>query len=95
MRRRTGEVPLNRLSGGEMDEQADGCMDWRQILTVAWAAEGRWERNPGVEGEGEHLEVGHVAAAAAPGWPGGPREGLVTKLPGEGALALRSPVSLC
>lgn len=56
-----------------------------------------WERNPGVAGEGwrgRTLTWADVAAAA-PGWPGGLREDLVTKLPGEGALALRSPVSRC
>lgn len=80
-----------------MDEQADERMDWMQIPTVAWVAEGRWERNPGVEGEGWRVRTSRWAdvAAAAPGWQKGLREGLVTKLPGEGALALRSPVSLC
>lgn len=67
-------------------------MVWRRILTVAWVAEGNGR---GIQGwRGRTLTWADVAAAA-PGWPGGLREGLVTKLPGEGALALRSPVSRC
>lgn len=72
-------------------------MDWRRILTVAWVAEGNGRGIQGVAGEGWRGRTLRWAdvAAAAPGWPGGLREGLVTKLPGEGALALRSPVSRC